>query len=134
MTQQKRLEWDQRAEVSRISLGYGGRRPVNRTKPSDETKWRNRVGVGQGMEAPPTVFRTTRPTVISDWGQSVSVVPKTYMCVCCYSNYSNSFQQNQHKAFGVFLLWNVGLEKKYKMSTVRCVQVQYFVNLYMWPA
>lgn len=36
MTQQKKLEWDQRAEVLRISLGYEGRRP---TSDQDETEW-----------------------------------------------------------------------------------------------
>lgn len=55
MTQQKRLEWDQRAEVSRISLGYGGRRPVNRTKPSDETEW------GWGREWKPLLLYSEPP-------------------------------------------------------------------------
>lgn len=130
MTRQKRLEWDQRAEVSRISLGYGGRRPVNRTKPVTKPS-----GGGAGNGSPSYCIQNHQGN--SDFRlRSICIcVPQDlYVCVCCYSNYSNSFQQNQHKAFGVFLLWNVGLEKKYKMSTVRCVQVQYFVNLYMWPA
>lgn len=59
MTRQKSLEWDQRAEVSRISLGYEGRRP---TSEQDETEWE----WGREWQAPPTVFRTTLPTVISD--------------------------------------------------------------------
>lgn len=42
--------------------------------------------------------------------------------------------RNQYKVFDEFLLWNIGFRKKYKMSTVRCVQVQYFNSLYMWTA